>query len=419
MTKTLASRLESYFPQPILELLRKAGGQAEKSGQKIYLVGGVVRDIFLGRVNLDFDLVVEGDAIELAQKLAKSCGVSLVVHPRFVTAKLNFTDFSLDLATARRETYKCPGALPDVQPGSIAEDLFRRDFSINAMALFLNPKRFGELIDIYNGQDDIKNCLIRVLHVNSFRDDATRIFRAFRYEQRLGFSLESHTAKLLERNIGMLKTISGDRLRHELMLTLMEEFPERVLIRAGQFGVLKELHCSLSGDEWLTEKFKKARLVQKRSSLIPLYLNLLIYRLTRNQNDEFLGRLNFSKTLAEAMRQTLVLKNKLNFLEERALKSSDVYQMLHQYPIPAVEANMLAAQSDIIKKRIRLYLTKLRNIKPILNGEYLKQIGVFSGPELGKMLNSLRKAKLDGEVRTKADEERLVLNLLRKRSKHV
>lgn len=414
MIKNLASQLGAYFPQPILELLVKAGAQAEKSGQKIYLVGGVVRDIFLGRANLDLDLVIEGDAIELAQKLAKSCGVTLVVHRRFSTAKLNFADFSLDLATARQEIYSRPGALPDVQPGTIAKDLFRRDFSINAMALFLNSKRFGELIDAYNGQDDIKNCLIRVLHVNSFRDDATRIFRAFRYEQRLGFSLESHTAKLLERNVGMLNTISGDRLRHELVLALIEEFPERVLRRLEQFGALKELHCSLSGNEWLTQKFEEARLVQKRSSLVSLYLSLLIYRLTQNENDQFLGRLNFSKTLAETMRQTLVLKANLNFLEGQGLKPSDVYQMLHQYSIPAVEANMLAAQSDDIKKHIQLYLTKLRNIKPMLNGKDLQRIGVLSGPELGKMLNSLHKAKLDGEVRSKADEARLVRSLLRK-----
>ncbi|MCJ7655839.1 MAG: hypothetical protein MUO97_11200, partial [Dehalococcoidia bacterium] len=187
MTENLSSQLEKYLPPPVLALAKIAGGEASEMWQELYLVGGVVRDLFLSRANFDFDLVVEGDAISLARKLAKDSQAKLKIHSRFGTAKLNYPGFSLDLATARSETYSKPGALPTVKPGKLKDDLIRRDFSINAMALCLMPHRFGELIDLYQGKDDLEHRLIRILHPNSFIDDATRILRAIRYEQRLGF----------------------------------------------------------------------------------------------------------------------------------------------------------------------------------------------------------------------------------------
>jgi tRNA nucleotidyltransferase (CCA-adding enzyme) len=358
-------------------------------------------------------VVVEGDAVKLAQELAKSNQVKLVVHRRFGTAKLNFADFSLDITTARRESYTHPGALPDVQPGTITDDLFRRDFSINAMSLYLTPKRFGEIIDPYHGQEDIDNHLIRILHKNSFKDDATRIFRAIRYEQRLGFNLELHTAELLRCDITMIKAISGDRVRHELMKILMEEYPERALKRATELGVFEELHPSLKGDNWLAEKFTQARQLQKRSALYPLYLCLLAYCLNESENEQFLSYLNFPKKLAEAMRQTIQLKTQLGSLAKPELRNSDIYSFLCTHAIQALQANMLADQSDIIKQRIQLYMTRLRYRKTLLTGEDLKQMGVPSGPQLGDILNILFEAKLNGMVRTRIDEEKMVRSYLK------
>jgi tRNA nucleotidyltransferase (CCA-adding enzyme) len=413
MVINVSSRLNKYFPQRLLELLGEAGSQAQKLSQNLYLVGGVVRDLVLERVNLDLDLVIEGDAIRFAELLAGINRVKLVVHPHFGTAKLKFDDFNLDIATARRETYKQPGALPDVRPGTIEEDLFRRDFSINAMAIFLNTKRFGELIDIYNGQEDISGCLIRVLHTNSFRDDATRIFRAFRYEQRLGFCLEPHTSELVERDRAMIGTISGDRLRHELMLVLEEEIPERVLKRLYLFGVLRELHQSLYMDEWLSRQFSESRQSPKKNSRISLYLCLLIYRFTRDEIEQFLKRLNFPKTLADTMRQTLALRTRLKGLEKQGLRNSDIYQSLNGFGIPALEANMLATDVEIIKTRINMYLTRLMNSKPLLNGQDLKRIGVPSGPQMRKIITALLNEKLNGNVKSKLDEERWVITHFR------
>ena len=413
MPENLSSQLENYLPPPVLALAKIAGKEASELGLGLYLVGGAVRDLLMGRANFDFDLVVEGDAIKLAQELAKDSQAKLTVHSRFGTAKLSCSNFSLDLATARRETYSRPGALPTVQPGSLTDDLCRRDFSINAMALCLTPQRFGELIDLYHGKDDLENRLIRVLHTNSFIDDATRILRGLRYEQRLGFKLESETAELLRRDAAMLNTISGDRIRHELELILKENQPERVLRRADELGVLSELHPSLKGNGWLRERFDQARRLHNRTSPFPLYLCLLIYNLTEEENEQFLSRLNFPKRLALAMRHTLQLRTQLHSLASPQIRRSDIYQSLHGYTPHAIQANALASESPAVSRYLQLYLTKLRYVKPLLNGEDLKRMGIPPGPQLGKLLEALHEARLNGEVKTREEEERLVHSWLK------
>ena len=408
MSQNLSSQLEKYLPPPVLALIKIAGKEASELGQELYLVGGVVRDLFLGRANFDFDLVVEGDAISLAKRLARDSQVKLTVHSRFGTANLNYPGFNLDLATARSETYSKPGALPNVKPGSLKDDLIRRDFSINAMALHLNPQRFGELIDLYNGKDDLERRLIRILHPKSFVDDATRILRAIRYEQRLGFKLEAETEKLLRRHVAMLDTISGDRIRHELELILKEDEPERALRRAEELEVLSQLHPSLKGNGWLSKIFTKARQADIRASLLILYQCLLIYNLTEKANEKFTSHLNFPKNSAQAMRETIQIKAQLHSLTNPKLKPSDIYQLLHGYSAPAIQANALASESLVVSKHMNLYLSKLRYVKPLLNGEDLKKMGIAAGPKIGAILSALHKAKLDGKVHTRKDEEKLI-----------
>ena len=185
-----------------------------------------------------------------------------------------------------------------MKPGSINDDLSRRDFTINAMAVELNPGHFGELLDLYGGRDDLEHKLIRVLHEKSFIDDATRIWRALRYEQRLDFQMEPATLKLLKRDIAMLDTISGDRIRHELELVLKEELPEKVLRRADELGVLAKLHPSLKGDGWLAEKFAQAReLSLPDSPPVALYLSLLAYRLTADEIEQLISYLKITQII--------------------------------------------------------------------------------------------------------------------------
>ena len=407
----LAAKVEQYLPGQILELVASTSKEADQLGQRVYLVGGVVRDLLLGYPNFDLDLVVEGDAIGLAQQIAKTKAVELVTHPRFGTAKLSCGDFTLDMATARRETYARPGALPTVTPGTLSDDLFRRDFSINAMAISLSPDNYGELIDPHHGKSDLEQRSIRVLHTRSFQDDATRILRAIRYEQRLGFKLETQTAQLLERDIPMLRTISADRIRHELELLLREKCPEHAIKRLDQLGALQEIDPSLNYDGWIAEKFDKARKLNKPGQLHFLYLCLLVYRFSGEDGARLIHRLNLPRKLACTLHYTLRLRSQLSLLAKPAVKHSEIYCLLHEYTPLAIQANAIAAESSIVCSRLELFLTKLRYVKTSLNGEKLKELGIPAGPELGKILQVLQRAKLNGEVKTKADEVKLALSL--------
>ncbi len=407
----LARQIEQYLPPQLLKLVRNISTEANQLGQKVYLAGGVVRDLFLGYPNFDLDLVIEGDALKLAQRVAEITQASLVTHPRFGTAKLSYGTFTLDMAMTRGETYAKPGALPTVTTGTITQDLFRRDFSINAMAISLLPDCYGELLDPYQGKSDLDRGLIRVLHPKSFTDDATRILRAIRYEQRLGFELETETARLLKRDIAMLDTISGNRVRHELELVLREKYPEHAIRRLGELGALQRINPSLKGDGWIAEKFDKARQLNKPGNLTSLYLCLLVYLLNERENEQFLLHLNMPAKLARILRDTLRLKAQLHLLDKPLLKHSDIYYLLRDYNPLAIQTNAIGSQSSEICHHLQLFLTKLRYIKPFLNGEDLKSLGITPGPKMGEILKVLHKARLDGEIKTREEEENLALLL--------
>jgi tRNA nucleotidyltransferase (CCA-adding enzyme) len=407
----LARQIEEYLPQHLLKPVQDISGQAAKLGQRVYLVGGVVRDLLLGYPNFDLDLVVEGDAVKLAQKAAETGQAKLLAHHRFHTAKLRYENLTLDLATARKETYARPGALPAVTPGTLKDDLVRRDFSINAMAISLAPNDYGELVDPYQGKNDLEHHLIRILHPGSFTDDATRILRGVCYEQRFDFEFEAQTARLLKRDIPMLDTISGDRIRHELEHIFEEDRPELVIERLGALGVLHRINPSLKGDGWIAEKFDEARQLKKPAQLPSLYFCLLIYSFSKKDIEQFLARLNIPAKLSRAMRDTLRLKTSLPLLDKPSLKPSEIYYLLREYEPLVIQANALATESTTIHRYLQLFLTKLRYVKTSLDGDELKKLGISAGPKMGKVLQLLHRAKLDGEVRTRADEEQLVLSL--------
>jgi tRNA nucleotidyltransferase (CCA-adding enzyme) len=407
----LARQIEQYLPRHLLELVNDISRQAAEQGQMAYLVGGVVRDLLLGYPNFDLDLVVEGDAVKLAQQVAETSQAKLLAHRRFGTAKLRYENFTLDLATAREETYARPGALPAVTPGTLKDDLIRRDFSINAMAISLAPNDYGELVDPYQGKNDLEHHLIRILHPGSFTDDATRILRGVCYEQRFDFEFEAQTAGLLKRDIPMLDTISGDRIRHELEHIFEENRPELVIERLGALGVLHRLSPSLKGDCWIAEKFDEARRLKKPAQLPSLYFCLLVYSFSKKDIEQFLARLNIPAKLSRAMRDTLRLKTSLPLLDKPSLKPSGIYCLLREYEPLAIQANAIATKSSTAHRNLQLFLTKLRYVRTALHGEELKRLGISPGPEMGKVLQVLHKAKLDGEVRTRADEEKLALSL--------
>ncbi len=403
----LSSLLRQSQPQEIISFLRTAGEVGKEMGYSLYLVGGDVRDLLLKRPNQDVDLVVEGDALLLARHLAEKMGGEVISHPRFGTATFHRQGLRVDLATARTETYAKPGALPLVRPGSIQEDLYRRDFTINAMAIYLTPPRFGELLDPFKGRDDLRLGLIRVLHEGSFIDDATRILRAIRYEQRLGFKLEDKTEELMSRDLSMLKTISGDRLRHELEIVLYEERPELALSRAEGRGILNAIHPTLRGDEWIAKKFQEAR--KAAGSPAPeLYLCLLSYRLSSQEAEDLVRHFRFPGNLAKAIRDTVKLKGEGDKLSQPDSHPSQIYHTLRGYSEVSIRACISASTSSIAAKNMEQYLERWQSLKPHLDGTALKAMGISQGPLLGKMLKALLEARLDGEVSTVEEERSFV-----------
>ena len=299
----LADKIEKTLPVELAALTKQAAAIAAGKNLPLYLVGGIVRDLLMWQTNFDLDLVVEGDAIGIAKEIAEKVGGKLAIHNMFNTAKIILGKWTIDIAMARTETYARPGALPVITPGTLKTDLFRRDFTVNAMAICLNTENYGELIDLYDGLNDLKKKYIRILHEKSFMDDATRIWRAVRYEQRLGFQIEPGTLKLLKRDVVQLKTAGGCRLRRELELVLKEKEPEKTLVRADKLGALKEFHPSLKADEWLVSEFQTAREDNKANP--NFYLGLLTCRLTEGDLKQITKYLRFS---AEQLRKINVVR---------------------------------------------------------------------------------------------------------------
>jgi tRNA nucleotidyltransferase (CCA-adding enzyme) len=401
--------IEKKLPPELVNLMWVAGEMANSRGEKLYLVGGVVRDLLLGQANLDLDLVVEGSAIELAQQLKGINKGKITTHPRFNTARMLWRGWNIDLATARSESYEKPGALPTVTPSSIDEDLSRRDLTINAMAIRLNPGDYGQLVDPHGGRDDLQAERIRILHDKSFIDDATRIWRALRYEQRLDFHLERNTLVLLQRDIAMLETISADRIRYEIECVFKEKYPEKVFSRADELGVLAALHPSLKGNGALKENFAKARqLSSPEAPSFDLYLALLAYPLTIEETEQLIARLNLPKLAARSLRDTIAIKNKMRQLSTPGISPGAIYKLLRDFSPPALEANLLATQSAVASQAIHLFLNKLKDVKVSLSGDDLIGMGIPAGPRIKEVLELLHQARLNGRIATRNDEEELV-----------
>ena len=408
-TDNLASRLDTTLPPEIRAFLKTAAAEAAAHGWRLYLVGGAVRDLLLGLPGFDLDLSVEGDAIELARALAAS-PEDVTVHHRFNTARLRWSAHHIDIARSREETYARPGALPTVRPGSIERDLFRRDFTVNALAVSLNGD-WGKLIDPYGGRGDLAERRIRVLHPGSFVDDATRIWRAVRYEQRLGFCIEPATLDLLRRDLPMLRTITADRLRYELECILDEAEPEKVFRRADDLGLLATWHPALTGDEWLENACSRARALTEKPSP-EVYLALLAWRLTEVQKEELIASLRLTRHHSRALRDSVRITANLDVLDSVVTPPSRIFHSLHSLVDNALLAARAALDTSIAVGNIERFMIEWRCIAPALTGEDLKRLGVSQGPDIRRVLDELRDLRLDGIIGSPEQEEFLVRDRL-------
>jgi len=430
----IAQLIEDALPAPLLKLIQKASQTAAQMGYSLYVVGGFVRDLLLGTPTLDLDLVVEGNAIALAKRLQKKVGGRVTSHARFGTAKLILDEQAfpipyLDFVTARTEFYEHPTALPQVERSSIKQDLHRRDFTINTLAICLDgstefaevPDRCGELLDFYGGEQDLKRGLIRVLHSLSFVEDPTRMLRAARLEQRLGFRIEERTEELIGNALDLLDRTTGERIRHELYLILEEEMPEEALCRLDELGVLAQIHPGLRCNGWLMDKCRLLRQALKTKSwkleagerlvVEILYLALLTYRLSAPDLESFAKRLKIAGEDATLLRQVNELRSSTSELAEERQPSA-IYRLLKPYSGPAIFVLWIATESELVRERLELHHQKLRFIEPEIDGEYLKAMGLKPSPLFGWILSALRDARLDGEVSSLEEEKTLVEELL-------
>jgi tRNA nucleotidyltransferase (CCA-adding enzyme) len=376
---------------------------ARRRRERVYLVGGSVRDLLLGREHVDLDVAVEGDAIGLAEELAKERKGRVVAHPAFGTASVEMASGRLDLARTRAETYERPGALPTVREASIEEDLRRRDFTVNAMALRLTPPRAGELHDPLDGRRNLEQRLIRVLHEASFQDDATRMLRAVRYEARLGFRLETETERLLRRDLSYVDAISGARLRAEIVAMFFEERAREMLARCEELGIFESIHVCLRFDDAGAKALERAR-EERPAPWDEFCMCLLCGHCEEEDVESVVRRLALSKRFERALTDFVRVRGQMAPLVEPGMSPSRVTEVLEPFAPSAVWALALSDDNEVAAERARLFLCEWRYVKSFLGASALRRLGVPAGPELGHALHRLRAARLDGATQSREDE---------------
>lgn len=411
-----------HLPALIFQLLQEMGKVGDELALPVHAVGGFVRDLLLRVENVDVDITVEGDGILFAETFAERRGCRVKSHAKFGTAVIIFPDgFKVDVASTRLEYYESPGALPTVERSSLKHDLYRRDFTINTLAICLNRQRFGQLIDYFGGQRDLAERLIRVLHNLSFVEDPTRVFRAVRFEQRLDFHISRHTENLVKNAVRMdfLEKLGGRRLLTELILILRERDPLKGVERMASFNLLQFLHPELKLDPDTRRVLEEAHRIVSWYELLFLdhpYERWGVYFLSLCQgldSDQFWGgcirlsvpehyrdKLFESRKRAEAILQAM----QRAIGRGREIRKSEVYRWLHGMAVEVLLYTMARTDDEEVKKQISIYFTQLQGVHRRLGGEDLKRLGVPRGPLFGKILDEVLSACLDGEAVTVEDE---------------
>jgi len=417
-TRNVVKFLKERLSKRLVDILKTLGEVADEIGYRAYVVGGFVRDLFLYRVNEDIDIVIEGDGIAFAQKYAKMVGARIHSYRKFGTAVIIFPDgFKIDVASARMEYYKFPAALPTVEMSSIKLDLFRRDFTINTLAIQLSPNRFGMLIDFFTAQKDIKEKSIRVLHNLSFVEDPTRVFRAIRFEQRFGFSIGKLTSGLIENAVKMefFKRLSGRRVFAELRQILEEENPTPAIMRLNDYELLNVIHPSIVLDKDLISLFNSVKKVLSWHDLLFLeesYMKWAVYFLAfirnsdRKMSDEICMRFELAPRYRKIFSaERFEAERCLHWLERNLpVKNSRLYKELFGFKTELLLYMMAATKQKIVKRSISQYFTRLRYVNPAVIGKDLKKMGLAPGPIYREILQAVLEAKLNGTLITRNDE---------------
>jgi len=426
--RNIRGMIEERIAPAVRKALKQVGDAADETGFPVYLVGGIVRDLFLRTANYDIDIVVEGDGITFAGILVNKLGGRMKTHQKFGTAVVVLPDgLKIDIATARLEYYESPAALPTVELSSIKKDLYRRDFTINTLAVRLNAGHFGELIDFFGGLRDIKERTLRILHNLSFVEDPTRVFRVIRFEQRFDFTISKHTLNLIKSSVNMrlFDRLSGERIYDELVLMFSELDPLKVLKRLRELDLLKFLHPGLRFTAELERLFMDIGESLTWYRLLYLdvpaerwfvYLMGLLDRLKDDAAEKALERL----AVPLRVRKRFMVSRQhcrdvlLEFYRSDHIPASRIYELLRHLDIEQLLIMMAKARKESAKRYLSLYLTRLREVRISLTGDTLKELGLPPGPRYKKILGGLLNAKLDGRISTEEDEIEFVRKAVKK-----
>ncbi len=402
------------------QFIRRIGGYADEFGINVYLVGGFVRDLFLGKKDIDTDITVEGDGVKFTEFLAKKLNAPFKCFEKFRTGKIFLKNkLNIDITSARSEYYEYPASLPLINFSEIQKDLYRRDFTINAMAIQINKKNFGKFIDFFNGYNDLKHKIIRILHDNSFIDDPTRILRAIRFEQRFGFKIEKNTLNLLRKTINnnLFEKLPGERLRDEILLVLKEKNVYKILKKGKTLGIWDVIYKGLKFNNEILNIFKNLYIYSKKNvfnniDMDCVFMMIFFSSLNTRQTYDIMERLKLKNEWKNKIYNVKKYeKNILKQIKKIKRDKKKIFVLLNIFKREELFYFTLVHGKivyDVIEKQLKIY----NNIKLQITGDDLKKFGIKEGPVYSKILLEILLEKIDGKIKTKKQEIEYVKNKL-------
>jgi len=416
----ILTMIRQNLSERVFQILEICGKVGDKRDTNTFVIGGSVRDILLSKPSLDIDIVVEGDGLTYSKAIRDEIKGELKTYGAFGTATINSKDgVRIDIASARREEYGSPAMLPEVSVGNLKDDMFRRDFTINSMAISLNRKSFGELIDLFSGAKDLSRGTIRVLHDKSFEDDPTRIIRAVRFEARLGFKMDEKTEKLLKNALTsrMLERLTPERKRYEVELAFSEKRTDLVAERMRKLGIFGHLARGLRGPD-------KRQIERIQSSIEKFSKTLkprawIVYTVAVADTLPFAQAVGFAKSISlprkqiQKIIQVKMVKPEMTRLESsHDTAPSSVYRILKGLSPEGLVYMYSLARKETAKERIEEHINNYRTQKILITGEDIKRLGITEGPIFTTILEKVLDARIDGTVGSYEDEMELARKIV-------
>ena len=409
-SKYISRNIKDKFSLTDITVLDKIIDITSKKKIRCYLVGGAVRDIILGKTPKDLDFVVDKKAENISSEIALELNGEVLSNSEFGTSKLSVKKSIYDIANARSETYAHPGALPKVTRNSIDKDLWRRDFSINSVAIQLTQDEDLQILDPTDGLTDISHGTIRVLHNKSFVDDPTRIFRAVKYSIRFGFSIDEKTEKLIGNCIksNYINKISGNRILSEVSQILEENNFKTNIQLLSSLGILSSIHPKLKIWDALLDKLTQLNNDTKEDK--STLLTLILSDINPEDINEICHRLDVNPKKAQILHDIQTIKQNTKSLSKTKIINSELMMLLDKLDIESISSIQLISKNESLRKNLSNFLDKLRFIKPNITAKEMISLGIAPGPQIGSLLADIRFAVADGILKTANEEKQFIID---------